>query len=126
MPEARRILIVDDDADGREMMSFLLADQNDGCEVLCAETAEEAAALIEARKFDLYILDSLLSDSSGVELCARIRRADEKTPIMFYSGYEAADYIEKAKAAGADEYFVKPNDLDELMRKVRNCVNTES
>ena len=121
MSEVRRILIVDDDADSCEVMSFLLAMEY-GCEVFSAETAEEALSLIEAHKFDLYILDSLLSNSSGVELCARLRRSDKRTPIMFYSGYEDAGYIKKAKAAGADEYLVKPNDLDRLAEKVRNYV----
>jgi DNA-binding response OmpR family regulator len=123
MSDSYRILLVDDDKDACEMMSFLLTFENSDYEVISATTAEEALALIDANKFDLYILDSLLSDKSGVELCAQVRRSDKCTPILFYSGMLENNYIRNAKAAGANEYLVKPDDLDRLTETVGQYLN---
>ena len=122
MSEVCRILLVDDDSDNCEMMSFLLGSEDERYEVFSANTADEALALIENKKFDLYILDSLMGDKSGVVLCGQIRHNDRRTPIMFYSGYEESGYIRKAMAAGANEYLVKPDELDKLPEKVREYV----
>jgi len=123
MSEPYRILLVDDDKDTCEVMSVLLTLENSDYEVISANTADDALALIGIKKFDIYILDSLLYGMSGVELCARIRQTDEQTPIMFYSGFEETNYIRNAKAAGANEYLVKPNDLDKLSETVEHYLN---
>jgi DNA-binding response OmpR family regulator len=123
MPDSYRILLVDDDKDTCEMMSFLLTLENSDYQVISATTADEALALMNAKKFDLYILDSLLPDMSGIELCAQVRRSDERTPILFYSGMLENNYIRNAKAAGANEYLVKPDDLDRLTETVGQYLN---
>src|SRR5687768_11578736 len=112
MTDAYRILLVDDDKDTCELMSLMITLENDNYEVISTSNAEEALVLMENNPFDMYILDSMLPDMSGVELCARVRRDDKQTPILFYSGRADTSYIDKARAAGATEYLVKPNDLD--------------
>jgi DNA-binding response OmpR family regulator len=114
-----RILLVDDDEDSCEMMSFMLTLSSDNYEVTTAHNAGEALALMGNKRFDIYILDSLLPDMPGIELCAELRRTDKRTPILFYSAMSDNNYLGKAKAAGANEYLVKPDDLDKLSDTLR-------
>ena len=119
MPDRNRILLVDDDQDTCELMSLMLTLASDDYEVTAAGSAVEALALIRKKQFDIYILDSLLPDMSGIELCSKIRQHDRQIPILFYSGKAEINYIGKAKSAGATEYLVKPNDLDRFTDTVR-------
>ena len=106
------ILFVEDDADTREMVCFVL--ERDGYKVTCAPTVAEALELVKQEKFDLYLLDSLLSDGTGVELCQLIRGFDPHTPVVFYSGSAYEADIKKALSAGAQDYLVKPCAIKEL------------
>jgi DNA-binding response OmpR family regulator len=108
---------VDDDQDTCELMSLMLTMANDKYEVISTNNAEEALVLMENNSFDIYILDSMLPDMPGVELCAQVRRTDRETPIVFYSGRSDTNYIDAAKAAGATEYLVKPNDLKDSPKR---------
>lgn len=82
-PPKFRILCTEDDADTRDLIILVL--QNEGYEVICTDTAEQAISLAKAQSFDLYLLDNWLPDSSGIELCRELREIDSKTPILFYS-----------------------------------------
>ena len=119
MSQLYRILIVDDDRDTCELMSLMLRLENDRYEVVSANNAADALALMRDDPFDIYILDSLLPDMSGIELCAKIRQTDRRTPIVFYSGRAESRYINLAKSAGADKYLIKPNDLESFTETVR-------
>jgi CheY-like chemotaxis protein len=112
MSEPYRLLLVDDDQDTCELMSLMLQMANDNYQVIAANNAAEALKMLQKKPFDIYILDSLLPDMSGFELCAKIRQTNKQIPILFYSGRAENHYINKAKAAGATEYLVKPNDLE--------------
>jgi len=80
-------------------------------------TAAQALSLIQAERFDLYLLDSSLPDLDGFELCRRMRDFDPHTPILFFSG--AAYDVDKKKGieAGANAYVIKP-DLDGLVGSI--------
>jgi DNA-binding response OmpR family regulator len=119
MPKPYHILLVDDDDDSCEMMSFMLTLSSDNYEVTSANNAREALSRMENKHFDLYIFDSLLPDTPGIDLCAEVRRTDKWTPILFYSAMSDDSYIGRAKAAGANEYLVKPDDLDILTETLR-------
>jgi DNA-binding response OmpR family regulator len=110
-----RVLYVDNHADSGEMMTELLSFQN--IETRVAATASQALALIKAECFDLYILEAWLPDLDGFELCQRMRVADPKTPVLFFSGaaYEADK--KRGLEAGAEGYVSKP-DIDELVGKI--------
>lgn len=107
-----RILIVDDNKDSCEIMSLILTYSNNSYDISAAHTAQEALDLIKTRDFDLYILDNRLPDASGIDLCDRIRETDQLTPIIFYSALSGEMFEKAAKEAGADEYLVKPDDMD--------------
>jgi DNA-binding response OmpR family regulator len=112
----RRILFVDDDDDTCEMMRLLL--QHSGYRVTTAETIVDALGLAKAERFDLYLLDNWLPDGLGLELCQQLRALYPASPIVFYSGIAQESEIQKARAAGADDYLVKPCDFELLQNTI--------
>jgi DNA-binding response OmpR family regulator len=115
-----RVLYIDDDEDTRDMLSTLLRFSR--IEAKAVGTAAQALSLIQAERFDLYLLDSRLPDLDGVELCRRMRDFDPHTPILFFSGaaYEADK--KRAIKAGANAYVVKP-DLAGLLGSITRFVS---
>jgi CheY-like chemotaxis protein len=79
--EKKRILLVEDEEDAKELAAFTLPEYM----LICASDFSEGLRLARRGYFDLYILDSWLPDRSGVELCRIIREFDPHTPILFYS-----------------------------------------
>ena len=108
------ILYVDDNADSREVISLMLNIADDKYDVTTVDSADKAINLIKGQNYDLYILDYRLPEIDGIELCRQIRQFDTLTPIIFYSGAAYTAERERAIAAGANAYLVKPNDLDNL------------
>ncbi len=115
-----RILLVEDHADTRECLVFLLAHSKYRVET--ASTVSEALQLVDAHPFDLFIFDSLLPDGSGVELCRRVRKFNQRTPIIFYSGLAYDSDITDGLGAGAQAYLVKPVDLADLIEAVEKLI----
>jgi len=113
------ILYVDDNADSREVISLMLNIADDKYDVTTVDSADKAINLIKGQNYDLYILDYRLPEIDGIELCRQIRQIDALTPIIFYSGAAYTAERERAIAAGANAYLVKPNDLDNLTETVK-------
>jgi two-component system OmpR family response regulator len=114
-----RILCVDDDEDSCEMLSLLLKFLQ--IETKTVGTANQALSLIQAERFDLYLLDSWLPDLDGFELCRRMRDLDSHTPILFFSGAAYETDRKKGLEAGATDYVVKP-DVESLLGRIRQFV----
>ncbi|NQV55551.1 MAG: response regulator transcription factor [Rhodospirillales bacterium] len=114
----RRILIVDDDDDLREM----LAEQLQIHEEFQTEGADNAAAAIERTKgqyFDMILLDVGLPDMDGREVCRVMRRNGVKSPIIMLTGADTdADTI-LGLDAGANDYVTKPFRIGVLMARLR-------
>jgi CheY-like chemotaxis protein len=111
-----RILCTEDDADTRELITFVLS--RNQCEVVTPETPALAIELARAAHFDLYLIDNWMPRMSGGELCESLRLFDSETPILFYSGAAFPKDKEEAYASGAQGYLVKPADNDELVAEV--------
>jgi DNA-binding response OmpR family regulator len=126
MTSVCRILNVDDHNDSREMVNFLLHSSDLNCEITSAECAETAISKMTNQSFDLYILDYSLPRASGVELCSYIRNNDSSAPILFFTAMARSIDREAGINAGADEYLVKPNDLDKLTETVKRLLNEKS
>lgn len=118
-----RILYVDDDNDSCELARVMLNLFDSSWLVTSARSAEEAIALIEKEAFDLYVFDYSLPKISGIELCRYIRRFDSDTPILFFSALARNAEITEAKAAGANEYLLKPNDLEKFPETVKRFLD---
>jgi two-component system, OmpR family, copper resistance phosphate regulon response regulator CusR len=87
-----------------------------------ASTIEAALKLTQIENYNLLIFDSKLPDGSGLELCKLVRKFDQLTPIVFYSGLAYEEDRIRALDAGAQAYLVKPVNIDELMKSVRDLL----
>lgn len=114
----KKILAVDDDISGLEAIRQILMQK--GYEVSAAGGGEEALRLLAAEAFDLVILDVIMPDLSGFEVCRRIRD-DPRTrdvPVIFLTGKGAAVDIAAAQEAGSDLFVVKPVLATKLLNMV--------
>ena len=121
-PQNARVLYAEDDADTRELVTLILEMEN--CQVIAAESYEEALRLAQAGHFDLYLIDNWMPGVSGVRLCEQLREFDQRTPVLFYSGAAYETDRESALASGAQGYLVKPADGDALIAEVSRLIST--
>lgn len=119
IPNQRRILLVEDHEDARELAALTLTEYT----LITARNFSEGLRLARRGYFDLYILDNWLPDRSGVELCRAIREFDPHTPILFYSAAAYNRDIESALLAGAQDYIVKPIIFDELRQSISRLIS---
>ena len=115
------ILYVEDDEDTRELVECVMTMNN--CKVIAAADWEDALRLARTIHFDLYLIDNWMSGGSGIELCRKLREFDNCTPILFYSGAAFETDKQRAFAAGAQGYLVKPAGPDELIAEVNRIVS---
>ncbi len=115
MTEHSRILYVENNEDAFFMVSVLLEFSN--IKVVNAKTVAEAWRLAHNENFDLFLLDSLLPDGNGLDLCRRLRQYAPHTPVLFYSANAFETDKQKGFEAGANAYLAKPcvNDLSETI-----------
>ena len=118
--EKPHILYVEDHEDTRFVTELLL--EYAGLEVTSVASGEDCLELAKDRKFDLILMDHVIPDVSGIELCSDIRAFDKETPILFYSARASVDDKEAAIDAGADGYLNKPDHLDYLTPRIWRMV----
>ncbi len=111
-----KILIVDDDAHIRELASFFL--QNEGFDTHEASDGVEALAKLEAIKVDMVILDVMMPNMDGWELCRQLREAYDIPLLMLTAKGETSQKL-KGFQLGTDDYLVKPFDPLELVARVK-------
>lgn len=113
-----KILIVDDEQDLCEILSFNL--QSEGYETDTALSAEDALALIDAgRRYDMLMLDVMMDRMSGFEMAAALRSRGDNTPVIFLTALDAHDDQLQGFAAGADDYITKPFSFDTVLARVK-------
>ncbi len=114
------ILLVEDEAHIAQGLIFNLE-----LEKYAVTHAETGAAAMEAfynRPYDLVVLDLMLPDSHGIDLCRQMRKAQPKLPILMLTALgEEQDRINGLKE-GADDYLTKPFSLDEFLLRVRGML----
>jgi len=110
------VLCVEDDLDTQEMLRVLLCERGYGFEV--AGTRADALRLIQEKKIALVLLDNMLPDGNGVELCRQVREFDKQLPIIFVSGSAHEDERSKALGCGANAFLTKPLALDILFATI--------
>ncbi|MGG1636134.1 response regulator transcription factor [Paenibacillus sp. NRS-1760] len=116
MTEGAKILIVDDEKEIRELIGLYL--RNHGLQVVMAKDGNQTLGLLKQEKPDLVILDIVLPDMDGVELCRRIREYSD-IPIVFLSCKKEADDIIGGLDTGGDDYMTKPFDPMVLVSRVK-------
>ena len=112
-----RILVVDDELAVRESLRRALA--LEGHDVALAADGREALAGIAQSAPDLVVLDVLMPELDGLEVCRRLRTAGDRTPILMLTARTEVEDRVAGLDAGADDYLGKPFALDELLARVR-------
>ena len=114
-----KLLVVEDEQALAELLTYNL--EAEGYEVRNAESAEDAELLVAEEAPDLVILDWMLPEVSGIELCRRFRSRSETSAmpvLMLTARGEESDRI-RGLSTGADDYVVKPFSLPELLARVK-------
>lgn len=113
------ILVADDDAMNREIMEAFLATEN--YEVHLANNGETALALMARLRPHLLILDVLLPDMSGYEVCQNLKTnpITAAIPVLIVTGYDEPEDKQAAKAAGANDFLARPFEPEEFLARVR-------
>jgi two-component system phosphate regulon response regulator PhoB len=114
-----RILVVEDEPAIVELLEYNLAAA--GYNVVAAASAEEGQLLLSEQSFDLLVLDWMLPEMSGIELCSTIRRsgAHPHMPILMLTARgDEPDRI-RGLSTGADDYVVKPFSVPELLARIK-------
>lgn len=119
-PAQPTVLVVEDEAAQREVLAYNL--EAEGYGVARAENGEEALMLVEEHAPDLIVLDWMLPNVSGIEICRQLKTKPEtrNVPIIMLSARsEEVDRV-RGLETGADDYVVKPYSVVELMARVRS------
>ena len=121
-PEARTVLVVDDDRDQREIICAML--EMDGYRVVLAEDGEEAVKLAQTLLPSAIALDVMLPRSDGWEVLSRLKTeaATRDIPVLIISVVDQQDF---GKKLGAEEYLIKPLEATSLRSAVRRLVKDE-
>jgi two-component system OmpR family response regulator len=119
---AERLLVVDDEATVRELLSATL--RFAGFQVTSATTATEAVAAATAESPDLILLDVMLPDMDGFEVVRRLRANNSQgrngpVPVLFLTARDQQADKVTGLSLGADDYVTKPFDLEELVARIR-------
>jgi len=120
--EKKRILFVEDDQESVELVSHQLTNYK----LSIARNFADGLRQAQKRYFDLYLLDNLLPDGTGVELCRRIRAFDPFTPVIFCSGLTDSCHVREATDARAQAYLKKPVNSDDLIRAITHALSSVS
>lgn len=121
--EPKKLLVVEDEAKISEVMKSFL--ESKGFVVFVAENGLQAFGFIEKENISLIILDLMLPDMSGEEICIKIRKTSRVPIIMVTAKAEEEDML-KGLAIGADDYISKPFSLKELFARIEVVLRRSS
>src|SRR5215475_4097722 len=122
IPKKKRILMVEDLDDERDLLRPVLEEYD----VTVAGDYDLGLRMARRQYFDLYALGDRMPGGTGIELCLRIREFDPNTPVLLYSGQARSGYHLEAISAGAQAYFAKPIEVQEVLGTVRNLLSVST
>ena len=117
MNGAARILVVDDEPYITDLLGAAL--RFEGFVVDLAASGAEALAKAQRGRHDLVLLDVMLPDIPGTEVCRRLRAEGVGTPVLFLTARDATEDKVAGLTVGGDDYVAKPFSLDELVARIR-------
>ncbi|RDE11322.1 MAG: two-component system response regulator [Candidatus Thorarchaeota archaeon] len=117
--EKKKILVVDDEHLTTELAKVILEKHN--FSVIIAEDGETALSLAQRENPDLILLDAVLPTMDGFTVCKKLRenKGFKNVPILMLTAKGSSNDIEKGRAAGADEYIIKPFSGKALVATIR-------
>ncbi|MCE9553310.1 MAG: response regulator [Planctomycetes bacterium] len=123
----RKILVVDDDVELVELITEVL--ERDGrFEVRSVNNGFDAGMMVKDYQPDLIVLDVMLPDINGKEVCQRVRsdKSMDSVKIVCISGMVEDDKVDELKAAGANDFMRKPFEVDRLVDRICNLLDIET
>lgn len=122
-PRDKVILVVDDEETNCELLASIL--EAEGYRVVIATTGADALEHVRKGAVDLVLLDVMLPEMDGIQVCKRIRRdlGDATLPIVFITALTDRDSRVRGKRAGGDDFLAKPIDTLELLTRVENLLH---
>jgi two-component system response regulator QseB len=115
--DARRVLIVEDDREVRTMLERLLRDEGYQVDAVADGQAGLHRALVDS--YDVMVIDRGLPAIDGLDLTRRLRGRGVATPVIILTAYGSVVDRVEGLDAGAEDYLVKPFDIDELLARLR-------
>jgi two-component system, OmpR family, response regulator len=112
-----RVLVIDDEPNIRELVQVAL--NFHGCVVTTGATGQDALQLAYAYEPDLIVLDVLLPDIDGFEVCRRLRSVANDVPVIFLTARDATADTITGLTIGGDDYITKPFSVEALVARVR-------
>jgi two-component system, OmpR family, response regulator len=119
-----QVLVVDDEPNIRELVQVAL--KFHGCTVTTAATGKDALRHAEAERPDLIVLDVMLPDMDGFEVCRRLRAAGNEVPVIFLTARDTSSDTVTGLAIGGDDYVTKPFSVEALVARVRAVLRRAS
>ncbi|MBP7652191.1 response regulator [Candidatus Dependentiae bacterium] len=120
------VLFIDDDASIRKLISEILL--SSGYSVICPEiiTRESISAIASQNKFDLAILDIMMPEISGIEICSMLKNKTQNNlkylPVIFLTANQTDDISDKCFEAGGDDFLLKPFKKKEFLYKIKSLL----
>jgi CheY-like chemotaxis protein len=116
----KKILIVDDSSTSRLMHRYLIS-KNTDCEILCASDGGEALRVADDQQPDLILMDVMMPDIDGLEVCRRLRKnvRTQKVPVILLTFKSGDDSAAEGRESGANEYLKKPVEETLLIQALR-------
>ncbi len=121
MKTNKTILCIDDNEDTTELLKAMF--EETGFEVTSCPSAEACSDHLKRNDLSALILDFRLPDQKGTELCREVRAANPQLPIVFFTGEASPESRWEGLKAGANNYLVKPNDLENIVPVVTGLIN---
>lgn len=118
---APRVLIVDDEADIRQMVSICL--KKSGFQISCAENAIEAHKLLELSPYDVIVTDVMMPGEDGIAFLGRVHQAWPELPVILMTGHAQLQMAVNAIKNGAFDFVHKPFDFGHMCKIVERAVN---
>lgn len=119
-----KILIIEDDRSLLENTQTQFIKLGFGVDA--ATTAEEGLSFLDVNEYDSIVLDINLPDGNGFEICEKIRKQENTTPIIIMTARDAVSDKIKGLDLGADDYVLKPVDSQELIARVKALIRRNS
>lgn len=119
-----RILLVEDEEHIQEVIKLNL--ELEDYEVVAANNGKNALKYAREQHFDLLILDVMLPEIDGFQICEQVRLTNREVPIIFLTAKDSAQDRIAGLKRGADDYLTKPFNLEELLLRVSNLIKRSS
>jgi two-component system OmpR family response regulator len=113
-----RVLVIEDDVRVANLLRRGLKLKE--IEVTIAENGSAGREAWKSGEFDLVLLDVMLPEIDGINLCAEMRAANDETPVILLTARDEVETRDRGMAAGATDYIGKPFDLEELISCVKS------